>query len=574
MTYSAAHGLVYMMSRLGYLTLYDVFTAKAIYRSRVTEETVFCAAHHTASGGILAISRKGQILQIGLNMSTVVPYLVEHLGEPQLAVAIASRLGIEGAAQLSAAHHHKFNTAGDVVKYQVNCSSDAGEALELSTIPAECLPVVACIDFGNTHCGIAFAYKVDPSGVHFGAPTARDTLEMKAPSSLLLLEDGRWEFGNDAETKYYEAMMNLESAATRTPSNVQLFRNIQSALKGKFAGMETVMATSVAGKTHPLIDLVTQVLVRLRDFALGKISSGYGMEIDPRREVQWVLTVPVGWNDFSKAFMRAAAFRAGLTVEEGAENLIIVPEPEAAAVAVHINSPESHLISLGNRFLLLDCGGCSVDITVHQVRSLCPLDISAVGLGTGGDWGGDQVNLEFKKFLKELFGAELYARLEQSQPYEFHSIYFAFDQIKVKCDPSQHPPGIRLGDVMDNRRQLVQLAEAYNAKHPATPVLVSTALHNGFLTMSNALMLSFFDPLLILIVQEVRRVCDTAGVSQIAVVGGFGASKVLIERLQGVFEARRSCRVEVICSGNRSTPQTAVAQGGVWFGIHKTVVES
>ena len=61
MNVSKKHDVVYMISKMGFLYLFDVFSGKAIYRARITTDTVIAATEHTATGGVLGITRKGQV---------------------------------------------------------------------------------------------------------------------------------------------------------------------------------------------------------------------------------------------------------------------------------------------------------------------------------------------------------------------------------------------------------------------------------------------------------------------------------------------------------------------------------
>lgn len=114
MNASKTHGMVYMISKMGYLFLFDIFSGKPVYRARITMDTVFSATEHTASGGILAITRKGQVLQVSLNEGTLVPYIVGQLRDQQLAIDIASRLNLSGADDLYATQFNSLIAAGDV----------------------------------------------------------------------------------------------------------------------------------------------------------------------------------------------------------------------------------------------------------------------------------------------------------------------------------------------------------------------------------------------------------------------------------------------------------------------------
>jgi clathrin heavy chain len=67
MNASRIHGMIYLISKMGYLFLFDIISGKPIYRARIATDTVFVATEHTSSGGIIGITRKGQVLHVGLN---------------------------------------------------------------------------------------------------------------------------------------------------------------------------------------------------------------------------------------------------------------------------------------------------------------------------------------------------------------------------------------------------------------------------------------------------------------------------------------------------------------------------
>jgi molecular chaperone DnaK (HSP70) len=449
---------------------------------------------------------------------------------------------------------------------------DMGKGLVLGEVSESCKPVVIGIDFGTAYSGIAFAYKADPGTIQCGAPTALDSTQMKVPTALLQLQDGTWEFGYVAEAKYNDILLNHNATAEPgTPLTAHLYKRFKMVLKDKESGFDTLTAFSLDGKSHSLMDLTVRSLQFLKDFAISKVTGGFGGDVKPSRDVQWVLTVPAIWNDFGKAFMRKAAFKAGLIEEEQSDNLMLVLEPEGASLAVHVGAAQFGLLGAASRFMVLDCGGGTVDITVHEVLTVQPLALKAISVPCGGDWGGDYVNMEFKRFLAELLGPDLFK--EHELPLEFYSIYTDFDKIKVMFDPDIDPGNIRMVDVLDNKKQLVELAAAYNAKHPDKPILKTPSQGNGFLTMSKELMLSFFEPFLHATVQETQRIISAhVGIRHIMVVGGFGSSKVLTQRIKTEFHNRGG--VKVVLPDTRPKPQGAIVHGAVYYGLHKNIIQS
>jgi hypothetical protein len=199
------------------------------------------------------------------------------------------------------------------------------------------------------------------------------------------------------------------------------------------------------------------------------------------------------------------------------------------------------------------------------------MSLKAIAIPSGGAWGGEYVTEEFNKFLAELLGPELYKPRES--PYEFYQITSEFNRNKVLFDPSKDPANIRLVDVLENKRQLVGLAEAYNERFPTKPIVMGPTLRNGFLTMSKELMLSFFKPCLDATVAETAKVMkENPGIKTIIVVGGFGSSKVLTDRISTEFHMKGGVKV-LLCDPNPK-PQGAIAQGAVLFGLYKNIIDA
>merc|ERR1719424_2789029 len=87
---SPKHGIVYMVTKMGYLYMFDVLSGKALYRARVTTETIFCTTYSSESGGLLGITqRTGKVLHVSLNPATLVPFIVSTLRDNALGIAIA-----------------------------------------------------------------------------------------------------------------------------------------------------------------------------------------------------------------------------------------------------------------------------------------------------------------------------------------------------------------------------------------------------------------------------------------------------------------------------------------------------
>ena len=59
MQISEKYGLVYVITKLGLLFVYDLQTATAVYRNRISPDPIFLTASAPSTGGFYAINRWG-----------------------------------------------------------------------------------------------------------------------------------------------------------------------------------------------------------------------------------------------------------------------------------------------------------------------------------------------------------------------------------------------------------------------------------------------------------------------------------------------------------------------------------
>ena len=58
---SPKHDIVYLITKYGYIHLYDLESGTCIYMNRISGDTIFVTAAHEASSGIIGVNRKGQV---------------------------------------------------------------------------------------------------------------------------------------------------------------------------------------------------------------------------------------------------------------------------------------------------------------------------------------------------------------------------------------------------------------------------------------------------------------------------------------------------------------------------------
>ena len=110
MQISAKYGLVYVITKLGLLFVYDVETATAVYRTRISSDPVFIAA--SGGDGFTAINRRGQVLAGSVNDAALVPFVSGQLQNLDLALALARRANLPGAENLVVQNFQRLFAAG------------------------------------------------------------------------------------------------------------------------------------------------------------------------------------------------------------------------------------------------------------------------------------------------------------------------------------------------------------------------------------------------------------------------------------------------------------------------------
>ncbi|XP_018584251.2 clathrin heavy chain 1 isoform X2 [Scleropages formosus] len=94
------HGVIYLITKYGYIHMYDLETGVCIYTNRISAETIFVTASHEPTSGIIGVNKKGQ-------EENIVNYATSVLQNPDLALRMAVRSNLSGAEELFA---RKFKT--------------------------------------------------------------------------------------------------------------------------------------------------------------------------------------------------------------------------------------------------------------------------------------------------------------------------------------------------------------------------------------------------------------------------------------------------------------------------------
>jgi hypothetical protein len=156
---------------------------------------------------------------------------------------------------------------------------------------------------------------------------------------------------------------------------------------------------------------ISDYLRALHAHAMTKLNTSNVIMFQPD-DIRYCLTVPAMWTDQAKSAMRQAAIDANLiSANDPQDRLVLVGEPEAAALYCEKKIDEYQLKN-GDRFLICDAGGGTVDLVVYQIKiDNGKKTLIEVSRGTGGICGGtyidERMRYLYRRELESLAESEI-----------------------------------------------------------------------------------------------------------------------------------------------------------------------
>jgi molecular chaperone DnaK (HSP70) len=335
---------------------------------------------------------------------------------------------------------------------------------------------------------------------------------------------------------------------------------------------------SIEGKEMPLMTVISESLRFISNRALSKLEEQIGKGVK-KEKIRWVLTVPALWSEEHKLFMRKAAVEAGIIDQSNSPSLLLCLEPEGASIQCREDAEEAlrGQMTKGTVILVLDCGGGTVDITVHKLTSdptenfLCEEILPSSG---GCEWGSKYVDKYFEEFLKEFFGDELFEVYIKNAVGRLE-ILKHFEMLKRKFNPGQDDRSrLQLSYLSEDLTpsKLSELVEKHNSKHPSEFHIKQRG--TSCIDISPALMISFFQPLFENIKSKVEQLLEQSEskvgykAKFIFMVGGFSESPYLKSEIKKRFEDNN---ITVLAPRR---PQVSVIRGACMYGLNPRSITS
>ncbi len=265
------------------------------------------------------------------------------------------------------------------------------------------------------------------------------------------------------------------------------------------------------------MDAVSDYLTQIYQHTMNTLTKRYGESFMAITKIEFVLTVPAVWSDAAKNATLQAAERAGMG---NRHEVRLISEPEAAAVYTLKAIQPNHL-KIGDNFIVCDAGGGTVDLISYQITQLSPLRVEESAVGTGGLCGSSFLNYRFEDHIRSRLGVERYEQMKEKKPRTWQMGLKNFEEF-VKRNFNEDDP------------------QDFNVPFPGLPDDEEAGLDSGFLIMTAEQVKEIFEPVVREVCQlvegQVEGVRRKGGiVSGIVLVGGFGQSNYLYNRLKAHF---------------------------------------
>ncbi|XP_062606580.1 heat shock 70 kDa protein 12A-like [Saccostrea cucullata] len=423
--------------------------------------------------------------------------------------------------------------------------------IQVSEVPPRDLwDIVVAFDIGTSNSGYAFCDKKEINTKSISLNQWMGNMvpdpRAKAPTTVLVDKDKSFHsFGYEAEEFY------AQRVCQKNHEDWYRFRNFKLILYEETNVQRSIEIKDDSGRLSlPALDIFAWAIQALKNHFESTVKDR-SLAFD-KNNILYVITVPAIWRQSAKLFMKEAALKSGIPEAQ----FLIALEPEAAAMYCK-SLPDQTLTETfkpKKRYMVLDLGGGTVDVVVHEV--LEDGRLAEVYKASGGNWGGTTVDREFEKYVKMVFNNEsCLQELWEIAPRDAFDMEREFEMQKRQI--SNVPYGnIRLK--LPGRLKMFA----------NTSISEKDSVTFDHLYVENSKFKEFFEEAKTHIIHLIKEILiEVKHLDQILLVGGFSCSKYLCEQIKSHSDFSN---INFCCPKD---PGLAVLQGAVIFGYNPEQVE-
>ncbi|KAF5561106.1 mitochondrial-type heat shock 70 [Fusarium napiforme] len=389
--------------------------------------------------------------------------------------------------------------------------------------------IIIGLDFGTTYSGIAWAYSREPEEIELVTSWDSEFNNCsdveKAPTQLLY-DDKKgtsWGYSIPADKDALKWFKLLLLDSDDVPIKVS-----------KSSQMRCAQKLLDKMKKDP-VEVIACYLRKIWNHAIDSIQRTVGAELLQKSPFHVVITLPAIWPPYAQQRMKQAAKTSGILDDRscGETKLRFICEPEAAALATIKDLSKRSTIKAGDAMVICDAGGGTVDLISYQIESISPFVVKECVKGDGGLCGGVFLDEQFLELVKRKLAPGSWDNVTSAEEKKFLNEDWIVD-LPDTCDVASSGSKLK-------RRKTLELSSS-DILSAYTPIV---------------------DRIEGLVRRQAQAVKSKLGkpAKYIILVGGFGRSSYLYNKLQSVFSE------STVLQSRGNKPWSAICRGAVVHGI-------
>ncbi|GBB85957.1 hypothetical protein RclHR1_01240008 [Rhizophagus clarus] len=410
-------------------------------------------------------------------------------------------------------------------------------------IKGDNIRIVVGLDFGTTYSGFAYCHVSDKDNICSNVNWHGEIGQLK--TNTVLQYDDEY---NNVKLWGAPAMAKMPKRRNDEQNNegnkpVEMFKLHLGDISDKFKPELPV------GYKKAITDYLREIGKEIKEIVATRWP-----KVDYFENVLLILTIPAEFSEKSKAVMRICAFNAGLINEEYSTNLQFTTEPEAAAVYCMEKLEGHDLAKPGTNFMIVDCGGGTIDLTT---RKLINNDQLGETTERTGDFSGSTfIDSEFIKYLRNVLGDEPMDLLRDNNYGEMQYLIQQFCRYCKIPFTGDDPDFLYELDIQD----IIPILKQYVTDDKIREILEE---NKWVIDIDFEAMKSIFEPVIQKILKLIKVQLDNSHetCSAMFLVGGFSESKYLQNRIKQEFKHR----VDNISVPLQ--PMAAISRGAAIYGL-------
>jgi clathrin heavy chain len=114
------YGLLMVVTKLGYLHLFEISSCQQIAKQKISQDTVFVGTRLQKNDGALLVNKSGSLLAVSIDPQNLVSYIMNQCtfipDNRNVGIQLASRYGLPGADGLFLEQFNRALSGMDIVR--------------------------------------------------------------------------------------------------------------------------------------------------------------------------------------------------------------------------------------------------------------------------------------------------------------------------------------------------------------------------------------------------------------------------------------------------------------------------